>query len=247
LRGQTLSCSALGASDKMAWLLAFLAAASLAATSPPRQVDCSGVQRSVTAEQTDLFRIAFGGFQETAKRFQGRDFLNFEALIAFGNNAVDVAQLLYLLRTIESLVDSSDVSVSSLWSTAHGVFVSAAREHESRYALLPPQLQSREALQIAGLYTYATRFASDHFSRDSVDAAKRAQAWLERSLASKCVSATVGDNLSALWCPQVGQHAVIVNTGFDGSLFTLWAESGVAAYEAGYSVLVLMGPGQGET
>jgi hypothetical protein len=229
----------------MAWLLllAFFVAASLAT---PRQVDCTGVQRSVSAEEMGLFRIAFGGFEETAKRFQGRDFLNFEALVAFGN-AVDVAQLLYILRTIESLVDSSNVSVSSVWSAAQGVFVAAAHEHEARFGLLPPQLQPREALQIAGLYTYAARFASDHFSGVSLDAAKGAQAWLERSLASKCVPTTVGDSLLALWCPQSGLHAVIVNSGFDGSLFTLWAESGAAAYEAGYSVLVLMGPGQGET
>ncbi len=75
------------------------------------------------------------------------------------------------------------------------------------------------------------------------------QAWLQTALEDRCVPVTVGDALAALWCPSANEHqlAVIVNTGFDGSLLTLWGESGAAAFEAGYSVLVLMGPGQGES
>lgn len=218
-------------------------------TSSPRQVDCAGTQRSVTSAQEDLLRIAFGGFQESRARFQARAWLNFEALIAFGNNAVDAAQLLYVLRTIEAQVDPANVTVAQVWSVAQNAFLQAAAWHETRYLALPRQLASREALQIAGLYTYATRFAADHFSVPSVRAAKAAEAWLQAALVSKCMPVTVGSDLAALWCPQgaAPQHAIVVNTGFDGSLFTLWTESGEAAFDAGYSVLVLMGPGQGET
>ena len=226
--------------------LVLFAGAANASPSAPRPVDCANTQRSVSPAQLDLFRIAFAGFQETKSRFQGRDWLNFESLIAFGNNAVDVVQLLYVLRSVALQIDPTNVTVQALCAVAQRAFLDAATRHEADFGNLPPQLAPRAAMQISALFTYATRFDSNHVSQTSLGAAKASLTWLLVALHDKCSLVTVGDGLAALWC-RLGSLAVITNTGFDGSLFTLWTESSEAAFEAGYSVLVLMGPGQGES
>ncbi len=230
-------------------ILLFLVAA-FAAAAPPRVVDCTGTQRSVSTAQADTFRVAFADFAESSGRFLGREWLNFEALIAFGGNLVDTAELLHLLRVLGQQVAPANVTVPELWTAAQAAFLEAAKRHEGNYLRLASShnlalLAKQEALQASALYAFVTRFADDHRSAVSVAAGLSSYRLLCAALASVCEPVMVGNGLFGLWCAQ-GELAVVVNTGFDGSLLTLWSESGQAAFAAGHSVLVLCGPGQGE-
>ncbi len=193
-----------------------------------RRPSCNGTMRVVSASQLELFSFAFSGFEENATIRLGKEFLNFEFLIANGMELLDQASVLVLAREAESRVNS--INVANPLSVISRLFVDRAQR----------KVGGVEAA--AAWWTMAFRFNQSNL--DAFDA----QFGLVEA-ATSCRLVQVG-TMFGLWCPGLEQAEaprIIAMTGFDGSLLTIYGEVCQGALKDGFSCLALMGPGQGET
>lgn len=202
--------------------------------------------------------IAFGGFQEGRQRYGGRAYLNFESLIAFGFDTVDLAELLYVVRSLESVVDASNVTVQDVLARSEAAFAAIAGQHAQHLstgtAWPSAVVLGREQLATATWYALSVRFALNHSApatRNAFDASyKLFSSAVELLYGCQRVRVPHGGvSLYGVFCRgAIEPHVCVVGmTGFDGTLLSMFNEIGPAVLDAGYSLLVLMGPGQGES
>jgi hypothetical protein len=193
-----------------------------------RRPSCAGVIRNVSRSDVELFRFAFANFEEAPNGRSGKDFLNFEFLIGAAMDLVDKAAMLVAARQAELLVNPINVSAASALLTISDLFAQRA--------------QTGGLSASAAWLTMAFRF-----NQEKLEYFQQQYNLLEA--VTGCSLVSVGGKLFGLYCPgsDAGAPRVIAQTGFDGSLLTIYTEVCQSVVDSGWSCLALTGPGQGES